>query len=171
MPFIGVFAKENDNNFIKNEICKNSKTKKFEVFNINKKSLDNLKNVKFDVLIIKEDISKLLETSNYIRNIIEKANYILVNIDIKENKILVEKNKSMITYGFNTNAKITISRIKEDNIMLCIQNKIQDINEKIIEEQEVGIKIMKHNINKLYNIMVVFTVLKIYGEFIPHTLS
>ena len=76
MPFIGVFAKENDNNFIKNEICKNSKTKKFEVFNINKKSLDNLKNVKFDVLIIKEDISKLLETSNYIRNIIEKANYI-----------------------------------------------------------------------------------------------
>ncbi len=164
MPFIGVFAKENDNNFIKNIICKNSKMKKFEVFNINNKSLENLKNVKFDVLIIKEDISKLIEESNYIENMIEKATYIIVNSDIKGNRILVEKNKNIITYGFNINSDITISSIKEDTIMMCVQNKIQDISDKTIEEQEIVIKVKKHNINKLYNLMVVFTVLSIYGE-------
>ena len=164
MPFIGVFAKENDNNFIKNEICKNSKMNNFEVFNINKKSLENLKNVKFDVLIIKEDISKLIEESNYIENMIEKATYIVINIDIKDNKVLLEKNKNTITYGFNTNSDITISSIKEDSIMMCVQNKIQDINAKIIEEQELVIKVKKHNINKLYNIMAIFVVLKIYKE-------
>ena len=164
MPFIGVFAKENDNNFIKNEICKNSKMNKFEVFNINKKSLENLKNVKFDVLIIKEDISKLIEESNYIENMIEKATYIVINIDIKDNKVLLEKNKNTITYGFNTNSDITISSIKEDSIMMCVQNKIQDINAKIIEEQELVIKVKKHNINKLYNIMAIFVILKIYEE-------
>ncbi len=164
MPFIGVFAKENDNNFIKNEICKNSKMKKFEVFNINKKSLENLKNVKFDVLIIKEDISKLIEESNYIENIIERATYIIINTDIKDNKILLEKNKNTITYGFNTNSDITISSIKEDSIMMCVQNKKQDISDNIIEEQEIVIKVKKHNINKLYKLMAIFIVLKIYGE-------
>ena len=164
MPFIGIFAKENDNNFIKNEICKNSKVNKFEVFNINQKSLENLKNVKFDILIIKEDISNIIKKSNYIENIIKKATYIIVNKDIKNNKILLNQNINIITYGFNTNSEITISSIKEDNIMICIQNKIKSVNERIIEEQEVSIKIKKHNINKLYNIMAVFTVLMIYGE-------
>lgn len=171
MPFIGIFAKENDNNFIKNEICKNSKVNKFEVFNINQKSLENLKNVKFDILIIKEDISNIIKKSNYIENIIKKATYIIVNKDIKNNKILLNQNINIITYGFNTNSEITISSIKEDNIMICIQNKIKSVNERIIEEQEVSIKIKKHNINKLYNIMAVFTVLMIYGENLKETIK
>lgn len=164
MPFIGIYAKENDNNFIKNELCKNSKNNKFEVFNINQKSLENLKNVKFDILIIKEDISNLIKKSNYIDNIIKKATYIIVNNDIKNNKILLEQNINTITYGFNIKSNLTISSIKEDNILICVQNKIKDINKKIIEEQEVSIKIKKHNINKLYNIMAIFTILTIYGE-------
>ena len=51
MPFIGVIAKENDNNFIKNAIIKNAKINKFEVININKKSIENIKNIKFDILV------------------------------------------------------------------------------------------------------------------------
>lgn len=164
MPFIGVIAKENDNNFIKNEINKNSKLNKFEVFNINQKSLENLKNVKFDILIIKEDISELIKKSNYIEGIINKSNYIIVNKDIKNNNFILEQKNNTITYGFNMNSNITISSIKEDNVMICIQNKIKGIGDKAIEEQEKSIKVNKHNINKLYNIMAIFTVLIIYGE-------
>ena len=51
MPFIGIISKENDSNFIKNAINKNSKGN-FEIININKKSIENIKNVKFDVLVI-----------------------------------------------------------------------------------------------------------------------
>lgn len=164
MPFIGVIAKENDNNFIKNEIYKNSKVNKFEVFNINQKSLENLKNVKFDILIIKEDISELVKKSNYIESVINKSTYIITNKDIKKNDFILEQKNNTITYGFNMNSNITISSIKEDNVMICIQNKIKGIKNKTIEEQEKSIKINKHNINKLYNIMAIFTVLILYGE-------
>ena len=163
MPFIGIFAKENDNNFIKNEINRNSKTNKFEIININSKSLENLKNIKFDIFVIKENISELFNKSNYIKNIINNSNYIILNTDLN-NEGLITRREKIITYGFNANSDISISSIKDENIMICVQNKIKSMNEKIIEEQEVIIKVKKHNINKLYNIMVVFTVLSIYGE-------
>ena len=163
MPFIGIFAKENDNNFIKNEINRNSKTNKFEIININSKSLENLKNIKFDIFVIKENISELFNKSNYIKNIINNSNYIILNTDLN-NEGLITRSEEIITYGFNANSDISISSIKDENIMICVQNKIKSMNEKIIEEQEVIIKVKKHNINKLYNIMVVFTVLSIYGE-------
>lgn len=163
MPFIGIFAKENDNNFIKNEINKNSETNKFEIININSKSLENLKNIKFDVFVIKESISELINKSNYIKNIIDNSNYIILNTDLN-NEALITRKERIITYGFNTNSDISVSSIKDENIMICVQNKIKSMNEKIIEEQEVIIKVKRHNINKLYNIMVVFTVLSIYGE-------
>lgn len=163
MPFIGIFAKENDNNFIKNEINKNSETNKFEIININSKSLENLKNIKFDIFVIKENISELINNSNYIKNIINNSNYIILNTDLN-NEALITRKERIITYGFNTNSDISVSSIKDENIMICVQNKIKSMNEKIIEEQEVIIKVKRHNINKLYNIMVVFTVLSIYGE-------
>ena len=163
MPFIGIFAKENDNNFIKNEINKYSISNKYDVININLKSLENLKNVKFDVLIIKENIIELLKRSNNIEKIINNSNYIIINTDIN-NDFIAEKNENIITYGFNTNSDISISSIKDENIMLCVQRKIQGIKEQIIEEQEVVVKVRKHNLNKLYNIMAIFTVLSIYGE-------
>ena len=163
MPFIGVFAKENDNNFIKNEINRNSKTNKFEIININSKSLENLKNIKFDIFVIKENILELINNSNYIKNIINNSNYIILNTDLN-NEALITRKERIITYGFNTNSDISVSSIKDENIMICVQNKIKSMNEKIIEEQEVIIKVKRHNINKLYNIMVVFTVLSIYGE-------
>ena len=163
MPFIGIFAKENDNNFIKNEINKYSISNKYDVININLKSLENLKNVKFDVLIIKENIIELLKRSNNIEKIINNSNYIIINTDINKDCIAEEKD-NIITYGFNTNSDISISSIKDENILLCVKRKIKGIKEQIIEEQEVAINVRKHNINKLYNIMAIFTVLCLYGE-------
>ena len=163
MPFIGIFAKENDNNFIKNEINKNSDINKDEVININLKSLENLKNIKFDILIIKEDISELIKNSSYIDIIINNSNYIIINTDINDISVLNQRD-NIITYGFNTNSDISISSIKDDNIMICVQNKINGAKNIIIEEQEIGIKVIRHNINKLYNIMVIFIVLTLYGE-------
>ena len=58
MPFVGIISKENDSNFIKNAISKNSKESNFEIININRKSIENVKNVKFDILVICENIEK-----------------------------------------------------------------------------------------------------------------
>ena len=61
MPFIGIISKENDSNYIKNIINKNAIKSKFEVININKKSIENIKNIKFDILVICENIEKMLK--------------------------------------------------------------------------------------------------------------
>ena len=164
MPFIGVLSKESDSNFIKNEICKAETKNNFEIININKKNLPNLKNIRFDALVIKDRLSDLLNTSNYIEKIIENANYLIVNNDI-ENKVDIEKNQDkIITYGFKSNTDVSISSIKEENIMICIQRKIKKANNEILEEQEINVKIGKHNINKLYNILALYTILMIYNE-------
>ncbi len=164
MPFVGIVSKENDSNFIKNAISKNSKENNFEIININKKSIGNIKNVKFDVLVICENIEKILKNSSYLEEIIKKADYIIVNSDVKENlSILKNVETNIVTYGFNAKATITISSIKEEKTMVCIQRKINGIN-NIIEEQDFNIEIEKNNVNKLYNVLVIFTILAIYGE-------
>lgn len=164
MPFVGIMSKENDSNFIKNAISKNSKGNNFEVININRKSIENVKNVKFDVLVICENIEKLLKNSSYLEEIIKKADYIIINSDVKENLLILKNIKAnIITYGFNAKATITISSIKEEKIMICIQRKINGVN-NIIEEQDFNVEIEKNNINKLYNVLVIFTILAIYGE-------
>ena len=164
MPFVGIMSKENDSNFIKNAISKNSKENNFEIININKKSIENIKNVKFDILVICENIEKILKNSLYLEEIKKKADYIIVNSDVKENlSILKNVETNIVTYGFNAKATITISSIKEEKTMVCIQRKINGIN-NIIEEQDFNIEIEKNNVNKLYNVLVIFTILAIYGE-------
>ena len=167
MPFIGIIAKENDSNFIKNEINKNAKTNKFEIININRKSIENIKNIKFDILVINENIGEFLKNSKYLEYIITKAYYIIINSDIKNNlNLLKNMATNIITYGFNSKATITISSIKEESTMLCIQRSIKGVNNNIIEEQEFNINIERNNVNKLYNVLVIFTILSIYGEFL-----
>ena len=165
MPFIGIVAKENDSNFIKNEVNKNSKLNKFETININLKSIENVKNIKFDILVVNENIENLLNHSKYLEDIISKSLYVIVNSDIKNNLSSLKKAKAnIITYGFNAKATITISSIKEENTMLCVQRSLKGIGENVIEEQEISIEIEKNNINKLYNVLVIFAILSIYGE-------
>lgn len=165
MPFIGIIAKENDSNFIKNEVIKNTKFNKFEIININRKSIENVKNIKFDILVIHQNFENLLKNSKYLEDIIAKTSYVIINSDVKNNLSLLKNSEAnIITYGFNAKATITISSIKEENTMLCIQRSIRKINNHMIEEQEISIKIEKNNVNKLYNVLVIFTILVIYGE-------
>lgn len=165
MPFIGIASKINDSNFIKNEIIKNAKLNKFEIININLKSIQNVKNIKFDTIVINENIEELLEHSKYLEDIISKSKYLVINSDIKNNLDWLKNSKTnVITYGFNAKATITISSVKEENTMLCIQRSFKNIEENIIEEQEINIKLKKNNVNKLYNVLVIFAIFEIYGE-------
>ena len=165
MPFIGIISKENDCNFIKNEISKNQTLNKFEIININGKSIENIKNIRFDILVINEPIGEMLKNSKYLENIIERAYYIIVNSDIKNNILFFKNLKAnIITYGFNAKATITVSSIKEENTMLCIQRSIKAVDGKSIEEQEKNIKIKKNNVKKIYNVLIIFTIFEIYGE-------
>ena len=167
MPFIGIIAKENDGNFIKNGISKNSKKNRFDFIFINKKNIENIKNVKIEVLIINENINEFLKDSYYLERIINNSEYIIINSDVKNDlQVLNNYCTNSITYGLNAKCDITISSIKEEKILICIQNSINGIGKNNIEEQEIKIEVGKNNINKVYNVLAIFTMLIIYGEFL-----
>ncbi len=166
MPFVGIIAKESESNFIKNEVLKNSSLK-FEFVNINRKSVQNVKNIRFETIIINNEISDFLNVSKYLEELIINAKYIIVNSDIIKNiNILKQYNSNIITYGLNQKAMITISSIKNENILIFIQNKLKNINNDEIEEQEVNVKINKNSLKKVSNSMAIFTILLIYGDFL-----
>ena len=165
MPLVGIIAKENDNNFIRNEIIKNSSNIKFEIININKRSIENIKNIRFETLIINDNIDDLLNGSKYLEEIIKKAKYLILNSDISNDLRFFNDNKiNVITYGLNRKATITVSSIKDENVLVCFQRNIENVSKKIIEEQEFNIKIKKNNIKKVYNTLAILAILSIYDE-------
>ncbi|MCI9063209.1 MAG: hypothetical protein HFJ17_01185 [Clostridia bacterium] len=164
MPFIGIIAKECDSNFIKNEVLKNSDNSKFEWFNISQENVENIKNITFETIIINEDISDILSNSKYLEDILKRAKYLIVNSDIVKNVYIQTDN--IITYGLNSKATITISSVKDEDILICIQKSYKDIKGNDIEEQEINIKIIKNNLKKLCNSLSIFAVLSIYGNFL-----
>ena len=184
MPFIGVIAKESDSNYIKKETIKNARNKKLEIININKKSIENIKNIRFDLIVINEDLAEFLKNSKYLEDIIKKAKYLIINLDVIDNietqffydnqsntfnKIQKEKsvqilNNQIITYGLNQKATITMSSIKSENILICVQNKFKNYYGEIVEEQEVNVEISKNNLKKICNSMAIFAILTIFDE-------
>ncbi len=189
MPFIGVIAKESDNNFIKKEFLKNVKSNKYEILNINKKSIENIKNIRFDVILINDDLADFLKNSKYLEDVIINSKYLIINSDIIEKSDLtflnyvseiidneeqiedftnkddlLQRKINIITYGLNRKATITMSSIKSENILICVQNKFKNYYGEIVEEQEVNVEIKKNNLKKICNSMAIFTILTIFGE-------
>ena len=165
MPFIGIIAKESDANFIKNEVIKNAENTKFEIININKKSIENIKNIRFETVVINDDLTEFFNNSKYLEDIIKNSKYLVINSDVIKNlDVLVNNKINIITYGLNQKAMVTMSSIKSENILICVQNKFENSTGQMIEEQEVNVEISKNNLKKICNSMAVFSILTIYGE-------
>ena len=164
MPFIGIIAKECDSNFIKNEVLKNTTNYNLEIFNINKKNIENIKNIRFETIVINDNLKEFLSSSKYLEDILKNAKYLIINTDIiKDISILGNSSCNIISYGLNNDATITISSVKDEDIMICIQKEYKNIYNQKIEQQEINIKILKNNIKKLCNSLSIFAILSIYG--------
>lgn len=154
MFFIGIITDKNSENNIKH-IMKN-KFNENEIIFLNKENLENFRNVKFDSIIINEDIGE-----EYILDkILEKSKYILWNSDIhcKSNKI---KNicSNVITYGYNSKATVTISSATEENYLIFIQENINDT----AGMQEIKFEKQKNNINA-YDGMIITIMNLLYNN-------
>ncbi len=162
MPLIGIIAKKRDIQAIKKELQESN----IKVIEITKKAIENVKNVSFEEIIILEDINLKLEEYKYMKEIITKSKYLILNGDIKIKileEIKVQKPIKVITFGFNSKATITISSIKEEKIIVCLQRDIEKVNGNIIETQEKEIKIGKENCKKIYNKLAVFIIEQLHN--------
>jgi hypothetical protein len=141
MYFIGIITDKNSENNIKNIIKEDSDQKKL-IF-LNNKNIKNFKNIKFDSIII----NNKMEDSYDLEKILEKSKYILYNSDININtKVISNAYSNIITYGYNTNATVTISSATDEYYLIFIQKNISGNNQNI-GIQEINFERIRNNIN------------------------
>lgn len=162
MSIIGIVASEKQTNEIKKQIDKEGL--KIEIVCINAKSIENIKNIKFDILIIQDSLEKLKEKQEYVRKMLKSTKYLLLNSDITINEyIFKEVNMKILTYGLKQKATITASSIGERQIIISIQRAFKDINANIIEQQEIPVEPIKNDIRNLYNCLIKIAIINIFN--------
>lgn len=156
MFFIGIVSEEKNEKHIK-DILKQKIENENVVF-INEKNIENIKNIKFKIIVLNKGID-----NKNIKNILLNAEYLILNSDINVKIDLIENlDLKVITYGFNSKSTVTASSITEEEMLICVQRNIINIKGKKIEPQEINIEkdIMLDNYDNMY-IMCLAT---IYGK-------
>ncbi len=137
MYLVGIIENKNNTIEISKILQEMQIYKKCTIMKIKQDNLDNLKNVKFDVVIINQELDVEKYKVN-LDNILKNTKILILNIDYKENLKVVENLKiQVITYGFNKKATVTITSCDEDNIMLEFQREIITLNNNRIENREI----------------------------------
>ena len=143
MSLVGILTEKANEKYIMQGL-KEKNFKQDQVFFLKENTINNLKNIKFETIIIGKKISK---NKQDIRNLIQNAKYVIFNADITENLNLLENlSFNLITYGFNPKATVTTSSVEEGKIMICLQRTIENLKGNKIELQEIS-RDMPNNIS------------------------
>lgn len=146
MFFIGIVSEEKNEKHIK-DILKQKIENENVVF-INEKNIENIKNIKFKIIVLNKGID-----NKNIKNILLNAEYLILNSDINVKIDLIENlDLKVITYGFNSKSTVTASSVTEEKMLICVQRNIINIKGKKIEPQEINIEkdIMLDNYDNMY---------------------
>ena len=146
MFFIGIVSEEKNEKHIK-DILKQKIENENVVF-INEKNIENIKNIKFKIIVLNKGIY-----NKNIKNILLNAEYLILNSDINVKIDLIENlDLKVITYGFNSKSTVTASSVTEEEMLICVQRNIINIKGKKIEPQEINIEkdIMLDNYDNMY---------------------
>ena len=161
MTFIGIVSSKNSLFGIEKFIEANLSIK-HEFIYINNDTIQNIKNVMFETVIIL-DTKDILDRIEELKTVLNKTKYIIINSDLKENlQVLQDLDLNVITFGFNNKATITASSVQEESALICIQRNMLSKNKIEIEPQEIKIDI--NNEDNMYEIMGAIAVLLIYNE-------
>lgn len=161
MHFIGIISEEKEYKNIKNELKESITCQKLNIINLNEQTIKNYSNIKFNSIIICKEIKNQETYSENLNKILKNAQYLIINSDIKiENQNFGNILLKIITYGFNTKATLTITSVKEEEILIDLQREIITITGKKIETGETKIQIEKQA--KIYDTLIIFLIKKIY---------
>lgn len=165
MSFIGIVSDNKCFEIIKDKIKQSDKEKKFNLIHINSKSIENIKNIKFEVIVINSELEKLNNYSLNLERLCENSKYLILNTDINsEENLIKSKGQEIITYGLNHKSTVTISSISESDILIYLQRNIRNINDEIVEVEEKRINIKEKSKCKTYDIMILYIILMIYNK-------
>ena len=160
MIFIGIMSECKSYENIKEKL----KNEDINLIHINKKSIQNIKNIKFETLIIDTNLEEFQQEKEIIEQICNNAKYVIINTDLNiENNLEVKAKKEIITYGLNQKATVTVSSIKDRDILIYVQRNIKDNKEKSIEVGEKLVKIKEGTKLKNYEILILYIIFLIYN--------
>lgn len=163
MSFIGIVAGKKCFENIKKKITEEIKDETINLIQINLRSIENIKNVKFETIIVEDNIDKFKTNKEILEKICENTQYLMINIDKNpEEKILKISNK--ITYGLNQQATVTVSSISDTDILIYWQKGLKNKNGYRIEIEERRIKRGETHILKTYEILIIYALFKIYNK-------
>lgn len=163
MSIIGIIANERQTNQIKKQI--NKEKLNLEFVCINYKSIENVKNIKFEILIIQDPLEKLKEKQEYINKIIKSTKYVLLNSDINiKEENLRDIDLKMLTYGLKQKATITMSGIEKERAVISIQRAFKNLKEKVIEQQEVPVSLIGNSSRNLYNSLIKIAIIELKND-------
>lgn len=159
MPFIGIIAEERKLNIIKKQIVERLKIDENLIILIKEKNIENIKNIKFDTIIL----DRKFNNEKILKMVLENVKYLIINCDVvKSFNVLNDIEINVITYGFNSKATITASSVGEEEILVCLQRNIINAKNQKVEPQEVKIEIQ----NDAMSTMAITAILLIYGKII-----
>lgn len=162
MPFIGIITNKNNKEIFASEL-KGKIEKGVELIFINNENIQNIRNVTFDAVLLCYDYRKVFEDIELLRKVVSNSKKFIINTDLKSNyDILNSINVDVITYGFNRKSTVTASSIEED-VILCIQRNIINLNDTIIEPQDIKIEGKCNEIN-IYERLGISILLLIYSK-------
>ena len=155
MPFIEIITDSKSQNQL-NKVITKQMVNNCELLYIKEKNIENIKNIKLETLVL----NRKIENIELINKIAGNAKNIIFNLDL--NKEITNAESKKISFGYNSKSDITISSVKDDEIMICIQNTIESIYGKKVEPQEVKEDI-KNDVN-VYNIMIIIALTALYAR-------
>lgn len=164
MSFIGIIASRKCFETIKKKIIEEIKDETVQLIQINLRSIENIKNIKFETIVIEDNLTKFKGHKEILSKILKNTRYIMINTD--KNPDYEEENaiQNSITYGLNQKAMVTVSSISETNILVYWQSTLQNREGKTLEIEERRVKKEKEYPLKTYEILIIYTLLKIYSK-------
>ncbi len=166
MAFIGIIADSKYESEIKRILDNklNSVNKEHTVILINDKSIDNMKNIRFETILV-TGLTRVKDGEEMLNELFKNSKYLIVNADMESDLEIINNMKlNVITFGFNSKSTITASSV-EENLLICLQRKIVDINKNVLEPQEIRVKIENRKLSGCHhNLMGIASVLLIYGK-------
>lgn len=161
MSFVGIVSNRKCFDNIKNEIAEKMNNQDINFVQINLRSIENIKNIKFETIIIEDCLKKFDNNKAAIEKICDNAKYLIVNTDKNPKR---EDMKNEITYGLNQRATVTISSISDTDILVYLQKNLEDKAGYSIEIEERKIRKKDKRQYKTYEILIIYTFLKIYNN-------
>ena len=164
MSFIGIAAKKKVFEAIKNQIIEQIDDESISFVHINLRSIENIKNIKFEIIIIEDSLEKFKEYKPIVKKICTDAQYLIINTD----KNPEYSTNNIISYGLNQKATVTISSIRESDILIYLQKTLKNKEKQPIEIEEQKIKRKEKSGLSTYEILIIYILLKIFGKNITY---